>query len=1001
MSGKRPLLRRERLLRVVGRRFGVRLMVVRAGAGFGKSTVLRQAMAENSLDPAGIDVYVPMPAQQTPGLDLATLVLPRLTGSGSTQDGATMQQVADAVWAKAPNEVAIIIDDLHRLQDQAQIAADLRVLVESLPSNGHVVVASRRTPPIPFQAMVARAEAIVLDEDELRFDDEELASFASLRGSDTAGLGGDGWPALVELRATAGSSADREFVAEEVLTAIGDDQLEALRRLVLHGRFDDDLVTRCTSYSGQAADLAAQLPLTSHDGDSYLLHDLWPTMLPPLPPGEEAKVCAELAAALELRDDLASAVGLFVQAERWADVQRLLLRLAQDFAASYGLAERRQVLAALPDSLADTAAAQVIAADLKFLPAPATARHALQGAAQAAVEEHNGELEALAVFRLAELAFRAADTDELGRHIERLVELAGDGSSAITSLARLARVWECMSTDRLEEALVFLSIEASDHAPTRAYEDFYRVALLSHSGHASATIEGKTEVVSRLPGRLAARGAGARFIALFQSGRMTADDLLVVTELVQRIGASGDSQLHVEAACTSVLFHLVNGEVSVADELLADAERAAVIREPGDWSEHLLAVARSARRLVDHDEEAAGRILEKAIPAGGPRAGLSPHIYLNVMSLAYFTVPRTREFFERIDFGPEGQRSLAIARALIALRDNGNPGPAAQLDWTRPELIRPWAFEPHLAELAVAALSEGVAEAEAVIDELRHDPYVALSAVAERSSGKVAATAQKLLKTTPRRPAELTFVGALGPLVVSVGTQSQEDAALRRRVVELLALLVLNDQMSRAEICLAIWPDFDEKKARNNLGVTLTHLRRLLEPTADRKAESWHIATVGESIALVRSEHLRIDCDDFNAALASARRADAAGLPGSALEEYLRATALYRADLFPELLGSEIGSLDRTRFRLDFVAAATRAASLLTASGRQNEAVELSRRAVEAESLADGAHASLIRALDAAGLPAEAARAACRTIFADAGLPLTRDLELLVAGAGT
>ncbi len=995
MRDKRALLRRERLLRIVQERFGVRLLVIRAGAGFGKSTMLRQAMTENSLDPAGLDVYVSLTA--TSGSDLPSLVHPRLTGTGSQGD-ATLQQVLDAVWANAPTEVAIIIDDLHRVHDDAELAADLRVLIQDLPANGHVVISSRLAPPIPFQAMVARGEALVIDEDELRFDDEELATFAALRGSDLAALGRDGWPALVELRATVGSAADREFVAEEVLTAIGDDQLEALRRLAIHGRFDDDLVARCTSYGGPAANLASRLPLTSHDGDAYVLHDLWPTMLPPLQPEEDAEASAELADALEARDDFASAVRLNVRAERWTDVQRLLLELARDFAANFELSERRQVLAALPDTLADSAAAQMVAADLKFLPAPPTARHALEDVVRAAESEQNAELEALAVFRLAELAFRAADTDELGVHVARLVQLAEGGDSALGSLARLSRVWECMSTDRIGEALEFLSVEASDYAPTRAYEDFYRLALLTHLGHAAATIDGKGEVAARLPGRLAARAAGSRFIALYQAGRMTPDDLVVVTDLVKRIGATEDSQLYTEGACTTALFHLGVGDVSVADELIAGAERSAVMREPGDWSEHILAVARAARRMVANDEDGAGEILEKSIPPGGPRDKLSPHIYLNVMTLAYVCVPRTRGHFDRVDFGHEGQRSLAIARAILALRNDNDARPAAALDWSRPELIQPWALGPHLAELAVAALSEGIEEARRVVADLRHDPYESLSAVAERHSGKVETTARKLLKTTPRRPAESTFVGALGPLVVSVGTRTHDESTLRLRVIELLALLVLNTSMTRAEICLAIWPDFDEKKARNNLGVTLSHLRRLLEPDAGRGAESWHVATSGEVVSLVRSDYLGVDCDEFDSLLASARRSDAAGLPGSALDDYLKATALYRGELFPELLGSEIGSMERTRFRLDFVAAATRAASLLTASGRQNEAVGLSRRAVEAEPLAEAAHAALIRALNAAGLPSAGARTACRDVFAEAGLPLTRDLELLIGG---
>ncbi len=39
-------------------RFDVRLLVLQAGAGFGKSTLVRQALAENLAEPRGIDVVV-------------------------------------------------------------------------------------------------------------------------------------------------------------------------------------------------------------------------------------------------------------------------------------------------------------------------------------------------------------------------------------------------------------------------------------------------------------------------------------------------------------------------------------------------------------------------------------------------------------------------------------------------------------------------------------------------------------------------------------------------------------------------------------------------------------------------------------------------------------------------------------------------------------------------------------------------------------------------------
>jgi len=52
------LVTRPRLLAALGERFDRRLVLMVAGAGFGKSTLLSQAVAENRLDPRGVDVWL-------------------------------------------------------------------------------------------------------------------------------------------------------------------------------------------------------------------------------------------------------------------------------------------------------------------------------------------------------------------------------------------------------------------------------------------------------------------------------------------------------------------------------------------------------------------------------------------------------------------------------------------------------------------------------------------------------------------------------------------------------------------------------------------------------------------------------------------------------------------------------------------------------------------------------------------------------------------------------
>jgi DNA-binding SARP family transcriptional activator len=92
-----------------------------------------------------------------------------------------------------------------------------------------------------------------------------------------------------------------------------------------------------------------------------------------------------------------------------------------------------------------------------------------------------------------------------------------------------------------------------------------------------------------------------------------------------------------------------------------------------------------------------------------------------------------------------------------------------------------------------------------------------------------------LLAMAPAPPAQSCYLAVLGPQALNRG-QVDGDPVVdhdlrRRRVQELIAFLVMHRQTTRSAIAAAIWPYLDERSAANNLGVTLNHLMRLLEPT--------------------------------------------------------------------------------------------------------------------------------------------------------------------------
>ena len=79
----RGLVTRPRLLALLGERFDRRLVLVVAGAGFGKSTLLAQAVAENRLDPRGVDVWLSCSPDDAAASQLAAGLLAALDAEPS------------------------------------------------------------------------------------------------------------------------------------------------------------------------------------------------------------------------------------------------------------------------------------------------------------------------------------------------------------------------------------------------------------------------------------------------------------------------------------------------------------------------------------------------------------------------------------------------------------------------------------------------------------------------------------------------------------------------------------------------------------------------------------------------------------------------------------------------------------------------------------------------------------------------------------------------------
>src|ERR687893_485599 len=146
----RDLIVRPRLLDVLRSRFERPLTAVVAPAGFGKTSLLGQAVSENALS-------APVPEE------------PRQAAAA----------VAEALWSAAPRHVALVLDDVHLVSPGSPAADFLGHLVGELPRNGHLVLASRPPLPLSVTRLVASGDAVVLRETDLQFPEDEVAAFRS------------------------------------------------------------------------------------------------------------------------------------------------------------------------------------------------------------------------------------------------------------------------------------------------------------------------------------------------------------------------------------------------------------------------------------------------------------------------------------------------------------------------------------------------------------------------------------------------------------------------------------------------------------------------------------------------------------------------------------------------------------------------------------------------------------------------------------------------------
>ena len=240
---RRPtgLVSRPHLTDRVQRGAQSKLTLVSAPAGFGKSTLLAEwlgvAPAEGSVTAwLSLDPGDNHPVTFWMHVIAALRTVAPTVGSKSLTLLESPDRSIESVLAPLlnelnalPDDLVLVLDDYHTI-DSPEIQVGMAYLLEHLPAQVHLVIATRADPALPLARLRAKGNLIEIRAIDLRFTPDEASAFLNgvmtlgLTAQDVAVLEGrtEGWIAAIQLAGL--SMQGRDDVAGFIARFAGDDR---------------------------------------------------------------------------------------------------------------------------------------------------------------------------------------------------------------------------------------------------------------------------------------------------------------------------------------------------------------------------------------------------------------------------------------------------------------------------------------------------------------------------------------------------------------------------------------------------------------------------------------------------------------------------------------------------------------------------------------------------------------------------------------------------------
>ncbi|MGE5673772.1 MAG: BTAD domain-containing putative transcriptional regulator [Mycobacterium leprae] len=232
--------------------------------------------------------------------------------------------------------------------------------------------------------------------------------------------------------------------------------------------------------------------------------------------------------------------------------------------------------------------------------------------------------------------------------------------------------------------------------------------------------------------------------------------------------------------------------------------------------------------------------------------------------------------------------------------------------------------------------------------------------------------------------------------VVQAGREVDLSAARSQKAISLFKLLAAHRgrPTAREQILDAIWPEADPEAGDRTLEVTLSALRKLLDPPGGPSV----ILRRGRGYLLNPAVPLEVDVDRFTRHLEKGNWWWQRRQEGSALSEWLLAEAAYGGDFLADDLYEDWAIDEREGLREQYLELLLRMGEAMLAEGRLDETVLRANRVLAADPIRETAYRLLMRAHARRGDRAVALRTfrrcaeVLRRELGEEPMPETRDL---------